>query len=387
MSTTPQIVAIAPGPPRDRLTWSGISHHVLTALERPGALAGAVDGRHRMLERAEAAAGLSTSKARWRQRYHANSSIVSPVIRGARTALAAARLRAADVRPDAVLQFGVWYDGTRVPGLGGALRCTYQDGNLMTFLSRPDLALDRESPLVRHTLAYERAIQGRMDLVFTMSDWVRTSMVEDYGLDPAKVVNVGAGANLDRLPELPRRAPGPPRLLFVGKRFDRKGGPQLLEAFRRVRAQRPDAELWIVGPSEPLEPQDGVTSFGLIRRDTPAGEAEIDRLYREATAFVLPSIHEPFGIAFLEAMSYGLPCVGSSSCAMPEIIADGVTGFVAPPGDVDALADRLLELIADPARTRAMGEAAHARLHERFTWDRVAERMVAAVAERAGARG
>ena len=63
--------------------------------------------------------------------------------------------------------------------------------------------------------------------------------------------------------------------------------------------------------------------------------------YRRATAFVMPSRYEPFGIVFLEAMAYWLPCVGSRTCAMPEIIDEGVTGLLAEPDDVDSLADCL----------------------------------------------
>jgi glycosyltransferase involved in cell wall biosynthesis len=384
-ATSPRILAVANGAPLDRLTWSGISFHFLTALARRGALATTVDGRSDVLERLEQAASYSRrSPLRWRQRYHANAAALSPAIRWARTAVTGVRARGVASDVDVALQIGVWYDTTRLPGLSGLLRCTYQDGNLMTFLERPDLVLDRESRSLRRAIAHEAGVQRRMDFVFTMSEWVRRSMIDDYGLDPRNVVTVGAGPNLDTLPPRPEREDGPPRLLFVGKRFDRKGGPQLLEAFRRVRARRPDAELWIVGPAEPVSTDAGVRHIGHILRDMPAGDAQIDRLYREASAFVLPSLYEPFGISFLEAMAYRLPCVGSDSCAMPEIIDHGVTGYVAPTGDAEGLGAVLLELIEEPRRMRAMGDAAYARLLERFTWDRVAERLLDALGDRLG---
>jgi glycosyltransferase involved in cell wall biosynthesis len=82
-------------------------------------------------------------------------------------------------------------------------------------------------------------------------------------------------------------------------------------------------------------------------------------------------------------MAYGLPCIASDRCAMPEIVADGMSGFTVDAHDVDALGQRLLEL-TDPERARAFGEAGRRRLEERFTWDGVAARIVAAVASRTG---
>ena len=196
---------------------------------------------------------------------------------------------------------------------------------------------------------------------------------------------MGSGANMDRVPDPPERDFGLPRLLFVGKQFARKGGENLLKAFRLVHAQRPDAELWLVGPRRLEEEHAGVRWFGRIDRSTPEGDAEMHRLYREATAFVMPSLYEPFGIVFLEAMAYRLPCIGGACCAMPEIIEDGVTGYVAP-YDVEQLAERLLAVINDPEQARAMGEAGYRRFRERYGWDNVAARTVSAVAGRPDAR-
>src|SRR4051794_37530278 len=98
-----------------------------------------------------------------------------------------------------------------------------------------------------------------------------------------------------------------------------------------------------------------------------------------ATAFARPPGYEPFGIVFLEAMAYGLACIASDRCAMPEIVEEGVTGYVVGAFATEALAARLLEL-AEPERARAFGEAGRRRFLERYTWDAVAARIVAAVA-------
>src|SRR4029453_4876182 len=88
---------------------------------------------------------------------------------------------------------------------------------------------------------------------------------------------------------------------------------------------------------------------------------------------------EAFGLSFLEAMSFGLPCIGSDIEAIPEIIGDGETGFLVPPGDPGALAAAMDRLLRDPKRARAMGEAGRARVVQRFGWDRAVRLMLDAM--------
>ena len=348
--------------------------YLLRALERAGALAGAVSGGSRALDLLEQVASFSPDRRRWSLRYHSRSSPAGPLARRARSALGARRLRDLDADADGVLQIGAWYD---VEGEG--IRCSYHDGNLAVSLSRPEPGLDRHDRGVRRALEAERGLYDRRQLIFTMSDWLRRSFVDDFDQAPEKVITVGAGANFESVPEAPERTFASPRVLFVGKRWERKGGPQLLEAFRRLRQERADAELWIVGPEEPPAQEAGIRFHGRISRSSPEGERRLAELYRGATVFAMPSVYEPFGVAFLEAMAYRLPCIGSDRCAMPEIVEDGVTGNTVDAFDTEALALRLLEL-AEPDRARAFGEAGHRRFLERFTWDGVAARMVAAVA-------
>ena len=371
MAEPPRLVVATPGEPRDPATWSGTSASLVRALERAGALAGAVDASSHAVDRLEQLASFSPSRARWRQRYHSRSSFASDAARSLRSAFARRRL---DGEPEAVLHVGAW---TLLPG---RVRASYHDGNLAVSLARDEPLLDRRSGSVRRALEADRRFYDRMDVLLPMSDWLRRSFVEDFGQDPAKVVTVGAGANLRELPEVPQRTFEQPRFLFVGRQWERKGGPQLLEAFALVHAERPDAELWVVGPEQPVSGA-GVRFLGRISRASADGERRLGELYANATAFAMPSVYEPFGIAFLEAMAYGLPCVASDRCAMPEIVEDGVSGFTVGAHDVEALAARLLEL-ADPARARAFGEAGRRRLAERFTWDAVAARIVEAIATR-----
>ena len=382
--TEPQIVGVIGGDPFDRNTWSGASHHLFSALRRRGVLAGVVDGRPpATVDLALKAMSVRASGRRWAERYEFGT-----FHRAARSWFGARRARDVDPRPEALLQVGAYFDFVRFSrSPRPRLRCSYHDSNLELFRRLWTHFEDPDASHVWRELRSERRTLDSLDLVMTMSDWLRRSFMRDFGQPADKVVTVGSGVNLTDLPSPPPdRKPASARLLFVGLEWERKGGPQLLAAFERLRADRPDAALLVVGPEQPRGAvQPGVHWLGRIDRPTADGDASFDRLLREATLFVLPSIYDPMPNAVLEAMTYALPCVGTRVCGIPEMIEDRVSGRLVEPGDVDGLYAALRELVADPVRARAMGEAGRRTVLERFTWDAVAGRMVGAIEARLGA--
>ncbi len=370
---TLRVAAIAPGDPFAVGTFSGIGPGLLGAIRDRGALVGAVDGYPGWLRRVELVASFKPGMARWRQHYYGGISPIGPRVREGMSAVARRRV-APIVREhdaDALLQLTGWYR----PAVPDVLRASYHDGNLASYLAWPDLLVDRDSRAVRRLLRWERRLYDETAVIFTMSEWLRRTFIDEFGQDPEKVVAVGGGSDLPDVPEF-EHSWDPPRFLFVGREFARKGGPEVLRAWPAVRAQYPNAELQIVGPREIEETLPaGVTLAGRIHRDTPEGRDAYLEMYRRATAFVMPSLYESFGIVFLEAMAHGLGCVAANRCAMPEIVEDGVTGRAVDPTDPDALAGALIEL-ADPDTARRMGYAARRRLLERFTWPVVADRIL-----------
>jgi alpha-maltose-1-phosphate synthase len=219
-------------------------------------------------------------------------------------------------------------------------------------------------------MQYEAQVCRSAEAVFTFSEFARRSVIDDYGDSPEHVISIGAGAN-QWLDELGRKDYSTRRALFVGVDFERKGGAVLLDAWRAVRERLPDAELLIAGPREqpPQALPPGVDWVGWADR---AGLAE---LYRSASAFVLPSTFDPCPNVLREAMGYGLPCVGTDCCAIPELIEDGRTGRIVPVGDAQTLAAALIELLSDPARAEAMGRAAHAEVLAQGRWSNVVDRL------------
>jgi glycosyltransferase involved in cell wall biosynthesis len=88
------------------------------------------------------------------------------------------------------------------------------------------------------------------------------------------------------------------------------------------------------------------------------------------------------GQTLIEAMACGTPVIGSNVTSLPEIIEDGVTGFLVPPNDPTSLGERIAWLLSDPSRAQEMGRRARQRVLERFTWSAVVDRCLQAYGER-----
>lgn len=171
--------------------------------------------------------------------------------------------------------------------------------------------------------------------------------------------------------------PDEPLLGFVGQLDERKGIHVLLAAFRRIKRAVPKTRLVLAGRG-PLRAmietevrnqgwEDAVVLPGFLD-DVVAVMQAIDIL-------LLPSLWEGFGIVLIEAMAAGKPAISTNASSMPEIIADGQTGYIVPVGDDDALAQRTIELLQNAARREQFGRAARRRVAERFTMERMIEQL------------
>ncbi len=231
----------------------------------------------------------------------------------------------------------------------------------------------------------ERDTYRQAAFLFPRSEWLRRSMIEEYGCDPERVIRVGAGANVIH-DALDAKTYDRPIALFVGYELKRKGGYILLQAWERVQREIPEAQLWFVGPDQPRgkQPQ-GVRWLGRID-DRQALHA----VYNQARVFTLPALFEPWGHVILEAMGMGLACIVSDRCAMPEIVQHGATGLVVPAGEPEPLAEALIDLLSNRQRAERFGRQAHATIAQGNSWDDVIGRMAPyieqAVAMRAPSR-
>jgi glycosyltransferase involved in cell wall biosynthesis len=222
--------------------------------------------------------------------------------------------------------------------------------------------------------AGEDEVLARADRIFIGSKFLGPILESTYRVPREKILFVGTGQ-----PPLPGdlAAPHPyaasKRILFVGKDFERKGGDFLIRAFSEVVAKEPSARLQIVGPRKlngPLHPQ--IEFLGRVN-----DRQVLNKLFREAAIFAMPSLHESFGFVFLEAMSCGLPCVAANIHAMPEIVEHGKSGLIVEPGDSAQLAEALLRLIQNPGEAEKMGAVGRERARIEFVWQLVGDRMLA----------
>ena len=348
-------------------TWSGSSRYFFGALRDADLLSGAIACEP---DRLSALLGklrnVQSRKSSWRFSYH-----IDPAMSELRSRIVMKTLRSMTPQYDVLLQVGAWY---KLWNRVDRPVVSYHDGNLAARIASPLGVPKVSSRRLTRGLEFERSVYSGHAAIFTMSNWLAESFVKDFGMPREKVHAVYAGINM---PEPLTKSPGTyqaPNIVFVGKDFPRKGGEVLLSAFAKVRRQIRDATLTLVGPQ--LEnPPEGVVCAGFVSKATPEGIRKVSEMYRAASLFVLPSLYEPFGIAFCEAMAHGLPCIGTRICAMPEIIDEGQTGILVPPRDAEALAAAMLNLLTDERAREQMGAAGRARYESMFTWSKVASRI------------
>ncbi len=253
---------------------------------------------------------------------------------------------------------------TRRPGLP---HFVYTDHTHLENMNYPDFPPTRLA--VPAWIALERALYQGATRVFTRSSNISRSLVEQYGCDPGRVICVYAGGNIaagNAPPENDGYRNGV--ILFVGTDWKRKGGPELVRAFERVRRRFPTARLQVVGCSPALNAP-GVEVIGRLPLEA------MPQYYLRASVYCLPTRVEPFGATIVEAMAYRLPVVATRVGAVPDMVEDHHTGYLIAPGDVDGLAAALERLLSSPETCRRFGEAGYRLVMDRYRWERVGERI------------
>lgn len=260
-----------------------------------------------------------------------------------------------------------------------ALRAARRTGLPLVVTMQGELSMDATALYqrsARHRARW-RALLDQADLVTGCSRYVIEEAVREYGsalAEKARVVPNGVDLNAVRAanPEIRSR----PYVLGIGRFVRQKGFDLLIDGFTRIAADHPDLDLVLAG--------DGPEQDSLVRQaarsrfakriefvgGVPAARAFA--LFRGASAFVLPSRHEPQGIVILEAMAAGAPVLAARVGGVPEIVRDGVNGLLFEGGSAQSLAAHLDGLLADRAaaatRVERAGHDAQA-----FSWQRIAD--------------
>jgi alpha-maltose-1-phosphate synthase len=239
------------------------------------------------------------------------------------------------------------------------------------------------------------------DRIIAVSAGMRRDILNAYPkVQPDRVDVVHNGVDTDQYRPDPnaealdtyRIDPDLPYVLFVGRITRQKGIIHLIRAASRF-TEEAQLVLCAAAPDTPelgAETAAAIAELREIRGDErviwieePVPQGALIQLFTHARAFVCPSIYEPLGIVNLEAMACECAVVASNVGGIPEVVADGVTGILVPYDEHEprafehALGDAVNQLLADPARARAMGAAGRARAVTDFGWDAIAQRTIA----------
>ena len=224
-----------------------------------------------------------------------------------------------------------------------------------------------------------RAFSKANTLIFPLK-WIADSAMNDYGVPSNKIEVIPYGANHD-VSVAPadvdewieqRSTSMPLKLLFVGVRWEEKGGPFAVSVLNELLQLGVDAELWVVGCRPEIKTHlksDAIKIMGFLDKNRSREMDELFRLYKEASFFMMPTRAECVGMSFIEAASFGLPAIGSRTGGVPEAVHHKKTGFIIEdhhsPQDV---ASWILEVSNDKIGYERLSKSAFNHYSRNMNW-------------------
>lgn len=215
------------------------------------------------------------------------------------------------------------------------------------------------------------------------SQWASTSAIEDYDIDPSRIWVIPWGANAVSKKDFRQRRyeGGAVKLLFIGVDWDRKGGEILLQCSRLLQAQGVVVFTDIVGVSESAARSpipDGTTFYGRLDHQQESQRELMERLFEQATVFVLPTRAEALGIVFAEAASRGIPSIAYAVGGVPTVVDSGKTGVLLPvEATAEDFAHEIMALLQSSERYADMSAAAIQKYNTELNWCAWANSMAA----------
>lgn len=273
------------------------------------------------------------------------------------------------LKPDAVLAIGAAH---KVAYIRQNWPLVYiADAMFGTVVSYYEKYVRLSARSLRNGEQVQRELVSRANMILLASEWAVSSAIERYAVSPSRIRVAPFGANLDTDPGYTApRSSGPINLLFVGYDWKRKNGEVAVRVWQELRMRTKDAILHIVGSDPPgLCGIEGVVVHGTLRKNVPAEREALDRLFRGASFFIMPSHQEAFGIVFCEAAAYGRPSIGTRTGGITTAVEDGVTGVLLPPNAHPRdFADQILEIWNNPETYTTMCLSARHAYETRLNW-------------------
>jgi glycosyltransferase involved in cell wall biosynthesis len=217
-------------------------------------------------------------------------------------------------------------------------------------------------------------VARQLQRIVTVSESSRRDIADQLGvaLERMAVVPVGVDAAVFRPMPGTVRVPG--RIMTTASSdVPMKGLVPLLEALAKVKSERQDAHLVVIGRlrdgSTIPAVVDRLGLKGAVRFLSGLSDQAIVDLYAEAEIAVVPSLYEGFSLPAIEAMACGVPVVATTGGALPEVVGrNGVCALLVAPNDPGSLAQAIVTALSDPVRRLRLGQAGRERAVERFTW-------------------
>jgi glycosyltransferase involved in cell wall biosynthesis len=223
-------------------------------------------------------------------------------------------------------------------------------------------------------LGMQMRVAKQVPRILTVSSSSKRDIVEQYGLSAEQLAVVPIGVDHTHFRPLANVARVPGRIMTTASAdVPFKGLLPLVEAVAKLRTERPEAHLVVVGRLRKESPvAASIERLGLgdaVRFESGVSDDRMVELYAEANVAVVPSLYEGFSLPAVEAMACAVPLITTTGGALPEVVGqDGETGLLVPPGDPGALAAAMERVISDDALAARLAEAGRKRILDRFTW-------------------
>ncbi len=229
-----------------------------------------------------------------------------------------------------------------------------------------DIELQRRNRYYRNSLSC-------IEHFFVTTDWVRESLVNSYGIAGDRITTCYTGTgNISCLET--RRDVSRLKILFVARHnYVNKGAPLLLEAFRLIREKHKHAELILVGPDRAglgiLETEERVSVHNFLEWQ------ELERLFNSATLFAMPSLYEPYGLVYLEAMKCAAPVVCAATGGMSSIVQAQNCGWILDELHPPALSRILDQALSNPDACASRGLKGQSFVETNCSWAKCAAKI------------
>lgn len=221
----------------------------------------------------------------------------------------------------------------------------------------------------------EQSAINKADMLVYPSNWAANSAVEDYGAGKSKVKVIPFGANVDHTPTreevLKKGMSDKCRLLFLGVDWERKGGEIAFETLIELERIGVDAELTVCGVTPPEEfRHDKMKVIPFLDKNKVEDNQKLQKLFTESDFLLLPSRTEAYGVVFCEANAYGLPAITTDTGGIPDVIQDGINGYVLPlTSHGNEYASLIKNLYEDEEKYLELSRTSRDTFEEKLNWD------------------